>query len=80
MEVPEAGGLAPRCRDYLTEQAGFQPDIVIREADFEPHRYSEKVSQNAVCYVESGRLFHINLLPFNAMALHASAVEYQGRV
>lgn len=81
MEVPEAGGLAPRCRDYLMkEKTDCKPDIVIREADFDLGNYSGNTSYEVISYVESGRLFHINLLNHNGMALHASAVEYQGKV
>ena len=82
MEVPEAGGLAPRCRDYLMEKStDFQPDIVIREADYMlDNHYARGVSYENACYVESARLFHRNLLQYNSLSLHASAVEYQGRV
>ena len=31
------------------------------------------------CYMESGILFYIELLKFNGMMLHASAVEYEGK-
>ena len=81
LEVPEAGGFAPRYRDYLMEEiTDIQPDIVVRESDFDLSRYPENINYEALTFMESGRLFHINLLKHNGISLHASAVEYEGRV
>ena len=77
VSVPEAGGMASRCRDYLTDcQAPI--DIEIREESYEPHRWAT-LDYDRMCYMESGELFYLNLLRFNGMMLHASAVVYEGK-
>ncbi|MBO5867652.1 MAG: hypothetical protein J6Q54_01930 [Oscillospiraceae bacterium] len=77
VEVPEVGDLPQRCEAYLAKEPG-KADIVIREADFQPERW-EGVSYNLICYMESARLFYWELLRFQGMMLHASAVEFEGR-
>lgn len=77
VEIPKAGGMPPRCRDYLTDRCDVA-DIVIRETDYEPHRWPGR-SYEDFCYLESGDLFYLHLLRFGGMMLHASAVEYQGK-
>lgn len=78
-EVPETGGLAPRVRDYLwTGDPTVKPDIVIRESDYRPHMW-QGFPRDLYCYMESGCRFYANLLCFQGMMLHASAVVYDGR-
>jgi hypothetical protein len=76
-EVPDTGGLAPRVRDYLWEK-DEQPDIVIRESDFRPNAW-KGAPYDLYCYMESGGCFYVNLLYYEGMMLHASAVAYGGR-
>lgn len=77
VSVPEAGGMAPRCREYLTDcQAPV--DIEILQEKYEPHRWPTLSYEN-MCYMESGELFYFHLLQHGGMMLHASAVEYGGK-
>ena len=77
-EVPESGGLAPRCREYL--YTGDTPaDVVIREEDYKPERYAVRLSVEHLAYVESGWQFYIALLEHNGFYLHASAVAKDGK-
>jgi hypothetical protein len=77
-EVPEAGGLAPRCREYLYH-GEEEPRIVIREEDYRPQRWPTVLPQ-FIPYMESGSLFYRELLRYDGMMLHSSAVELDGRV
>ena len=71
VEIPEAGGMAPRCREYLVETQ-VPADIVIRQEEYQAlpvYGNSEAVMANH----ESAGLFYMNLLRFDGMLLHASA-------
>lgn len=76
VDVPAAGGLTPRCADYIEENEKT-PDIVISEELYKPERY-EGLSDSDIEYLESGFQFYCKLLHFGGMMLHASAVEYGG--
>ena len=77
VEVPEAGGMAPRCKEYLTTQTA-PAQIILDEKQY---RY-EKLPENPemVAYLESGFQFYRQLLHFDGMMLHASAVAYRDEV
>lgn len=77
-EIPEAGGQAPRCREYL-HHGEEKPQIVIREDDYRPQRWPS-VRLEGLPYMDSGFLFYRELLRHNGMMLHSSAVELDGRV
>lgn len=77
-EVPESGGLAPRCRDYLYDGES-QADIVIRADAYEPDKYPECTTPDQLAYMESGRQFYIYLLMNGGFYLHASAVAKDGK-
>ncbi len=77
VEVPEVGGMAPRLRDYATQQH-ISPDVVIREDQYDASRWPD-VSPEFAPYMDSGMIFYIRLLKFNGMMLHASAVALDGR-
>lgn len=76
VEIPEAGGLPPRCRAYLTEPA--TPDIIIREERYRPEKRRNFTAEEHA-YMESGCIFYSDLLSFDGMILHSSAIEYEGR-
>lgn len=76
VEVPEAGGMAPRCREYQIENVGGA-EIVIRADHYNPEKWPGLTFDQA-CYVESGFQFYRHLLSYNGMMLHASAVELDG--
>lgn len=76
-EVPEAGGLAPRCREYLTDEK-VSTDIIISVDLYEPQRYKYN-NIEMVSYMESGRQFCHQLLNYNGLYLHSSAIEWDGK-
>lgn len=76
-EVPDAGGLAPRCRDYLANEKE-SADIIIRADLYDPGRY-RTTNPEMIAYMESGRQFCNQLLSFGGLYLHSSAIEVEGR-
>lgn len=77
-EVPEAGGLAPRCKDYLY-RGKDEVDIVINAEQFRMQKYPPNVTEKTVIYNESGYQFAMKVLEYDGFYLHASAVELDGR-
>lgn len=77
VEIPEAGGLAPRCKEYLCDSA-VGADIVIRADLFKPELWPNLCETDA-WYLASGTQFYYLLLSFEGLMLHASAVEYDGK-
>ena len=77
VEVPDAGGMAPRCRVYLYDGAQA-PDIILTPEQYSPKRWPA-LSWEGLCYMESGVNFYGKLLRFHGMMLHASAVAFDGR-
>ena len=78
VEIPEAGGLPPRCKDYQID-APQAPDIVIHPCRFRKDRYSATISEEMLTYLESGKQFAVELIRYHGFYLHASAVEMNGR-
>ena len=78
-EVPGAGGLVPRCREYLYDGTEA-PDVVIDEGKYRRERYSEHLGPEGVAYMESCFQFYLELLKHDGFYLHSSAVELDGRV
>jgi len=76
-EVPEAGDMVPRCQDYLIKEK-VGADIIIRTDDFRPGAW-KPLTGAAYVYCESGSHFHVQLLKYNGMMLHASAVVLDGK-
>ena len=76
-EVPEAGDLVPRCREYLWEQAE-NVDIAIQADLFHPEDWPT-LNENAMVYMESGFQFNCSILKHNGMMLHSSAVVLDGK-
>lgn len=77
-EVPEAGGMAPRCQEYLyngTEKA----DVVISTDYYRADYYPEAMSESGIAYMESARQFYVRLLNHDGFYLHSSAVAMDGR-
>lgn len=79
VDVPEAGGMAPRCRDYLTTDTNGA-DITIRAENYRADWYPVGTTPEEVAYMESGRQFCTRLLDFSGIYLHASAVLLDGCV
>ena len=78
VEVPEAGGLAPRLQEYIYAGDGAV-DIVINPDQYNPTIYSAELSENSLAYLESGRQFLVRLMDFGGFYLHSSSVVYEGR-
>ena len=74
--VPAAGGLASRCAAYRVE-TDEPAQIVIDESKYRPELY-EDVTPEMIVYLESGWQFYTQLLKFNGLMLHASAVAMDG--
>ena len=79
-EVPAAGGMSSRCRDYLAPDIPDtnETDITIRQELYRKDVW-ESASPELVSYMESGVQFYENLLRYNGLMLHASAVALEGR-
>ena len=77
IDVPEAGGMAPRCRDYLTKETG-SADIIIRADRYKPDRLPY-TDENMVAYMESFVQFSSRLLNYDGLYLHSSAIEWEGK-
>ena len=77
VNIPEAGGMAPRCRAYLTNSQ--QPvDIEIRAEEYELFDIYGG-SESVMAYMESGWQFYMHLLRFSGLMMHAAAVSYEGK-
>lgn len=76
-EVPTAGGLAPRCRNYLCED-DLPADIVIREELYRPEKYDPRLGENGIAYMEAAYQFCLKLVEFGGFYLHSSAVVLNG--
>ncbi len=75
-EVPAAGGLASRCAAYRVE-TDEPAQIVIDESKYRPEAW-EGLSSELLPYMESGMQFYTQLLKFDGLMLHASAVAMDG--
>ena len=77
VDVPESGNMGDRCKDYITN-AACSPDITVLADQYRPDRY-QNANEETVCYMESGFQFYRELLKYNGIMLHSSAVTYEGR-
>lgn len=78
MDIPAAGGLSSRCSGYLYS-GNEKVDIVIDQKDYRYERYSGSICEETIAYVESGRIAYSELLYYQGMYLHASAVAMDER-
>ncbi|MBQ8747702.1 MAG: hypothetical protein IJZ08_07550 [Clostridia bacterium] len=77
VDVPAAGGISPRFTEYLCEFRG-QTDITIHADAYRRAKYPG-APEELIAYIESGVQFHRELLRFDGMMLHSSAVVLDGR-
>lgn len=78
VEVPTAGGLAPRCEEYLTKKIN-KPDIVINDSLYRKNLYLSSETEESIAYMESAAQFLTMLTNYNGMYLHSSAIELDGK-
>ena len=78
VQIPDAGGLAPRCKSYSHDESSI-PDIVIEESRYRKNKYPENSSQDMIAYMESAYQFYLELILFDGLYLHSSAVVKDGR-
>ncbi|MBQ8914620.1 MAG: hypothetical protein IJ046_00415 [Clostridia bacterium] len=78
-EIPNEGGLAPLCGDYLFEgDESTIPDIINDKSKYRHNEYPELCDED-IAYVESGWQFYSKLLDFGGFYFHSSAIELEGR-
>ncbi len=78
VDIPTAGGLASRCKEYL-HNGNDGADVVIRADLYCPEKYPSNMTEENVAYMESARQFYAKLLEFDGFYLHASAVAMDGK-
>lgn len=77
MDIPAAGGMASRCREYLCTDERTA-NITIRE-DLYRREAWPGANEEMIAYMESGIQFYTYLLRFHGLMLHSSAVSLDGR-
>lgn len=77
VDVPESGGMQQRCQKYAFD-ADRSVDIQITEEKYRPENCAG-LSYNDMCYMESGAQFHLQLMRYGGIMLHASAVAMDGK-
>lgn len=75
--IPPIGDMEIRCASYLSDVEGV-PEIIIdsKKINFQNH---PDVSSSMLIYLSTGTQFYRQLLKYNGMMLHASAVALDGR-
>lgn len=69
--------MSPRCSGYLTRQDG-KADIVIDKELYQLDKW-KNCSEELNVYLQSGFQFYRQLLKFNGIMLHSSALELDGK-
>lgn len=77
VDVPTTGGIASRCCEYISKDNNAA-DIIMSEDEYKLDSWPT-LSEEEAEYLESGFQFYRELLVFNGMMLHASAVELNGK-
>jgi len=77
VEIPTSGGLASRTWEYLTHNE-TAVDFEISEDNYRSLCWPN-LSEEDMIYMESGFSFYGNLLRFNGLMLHSSAVALDGK-
>lgn len=76
-EIPDIGNMDHRSKEYLCEEETL-PQIVIKSEEYRCERWSI-LNHNDACYMESGLQFYAQLIHYDGILLHASAVEFNGK-
>lgn len=78
VDVPEAGGLTPRYRDYLWHGEPDAEVVELSKTSPNTENWSSNV-YDSLCFNESGAQFFTCLLDRDGLFLHAAAVGWKGR-
>lgn len=78
VEIPKVGGLAPHFREYIYEGAE-NPQVMIDPGKYNADKYQDKLNEDSLAYLESGKQFFSALIVNNGIYLHSSSVTYQGK-
>ena len=76
VEIPSAGGMSPRCIDYLADYDA-SPDIIIKEEHYNKEK-CHGLDYDSIAYMYSGWAFYRQLLSYDGLMFHSSAVELDG--
>lgn len=77
-EIPTADGLAVRCQDYLHHEEA-SPDITVHRELYRREIFSPAATDSLVAYMEAAYQFYRQLLNFDGLYLHSSAVIKDGK-
>lgn len=77
-ELPTADGLAVRCQDYLWKDE-TTPDIIVQRELYRWDHFAPTATLETVAYMESAAQFYRQLLNFDGLYLHSSAVVRDGK-
>ncbi len=78
VEIPDDSDMEVLCREYLYNDV-CDPDIKVLYEKYPFNKYPDK-PKKSVIYMFSGIQFYKQLLDYDGMELHSSAVEYKGKV
>ena len=77
LEMEPVGDMPRRMRAYEVQEG--QADIRMSESDYRLKGWLRRTDDlNLAYYMETGRVFHNKILPFDGMMLHASAIVMDG--
>jgi hypothetical protein len=76
VKIPPAGGMSPRCVNYLAD-CDASPDIIIKEEHYNKEKYPD-LDYESLAYMYSGWAFYRQLLSYDGLMFHSSAVELDG--
>lgn len=77
VDFSDEGNVAPLCKPYQISE-DLPPDIKVCGSFYDPSRFPG-LDPKDIPYMITGEQFYYQLLRFNGMLLHASAVAYNGR-
>lgn len=78
LDVPDAGGLTPRYRDYLWDGTPDAEIIKLGKAQPDAENWPGEL-YDILCFNEAGAQFFTCLFDYNGMMLHSAAIGWKGR-
>ena len=77
VQLPKAGGMAPRCREYLYN-GDKVPDIIFLPRKYRPPNWPEFDDEYEI-YLDACLQFYADIVCYDGMMLHSSAVTLDNR-